>query len=191
MSVWDLKSTFYKFFRSHFLFRLILEKENLKLRKLLAHLPPEKKRVLDIGTGMGNALFFISNEHELFGLDSSFKMLRLAQKRVQAQFIQADAKELPFKSKTFALILAIGFIEYLSTLDRFLNAIVRIMGKDSFLILTLSPPNIFSYLRTLLGHRIYPLRFEYIKMQFEKHGFQIVKRTKSLMQEQYLLKLKM
>jgi len=188
MSIWDFKATLYKYFRMHFIFRFILENEYLRLKKLLSQLPPGKKRVLDIGTGMGNALFFVSNDHLLLGLDRSFKMLQLARKRIEASFIQADANRLPLKSKTFDLILGIGIMEYLSHLDKFFHEICRIINLGGFLVVTFSPPNLLTYLRTLLGHRIYPLRFGQFKELAEDHGFQILNRTRSLMQEQYLLK---
>ncbi|MDD5195566.1 MAG: class I SAM-dependent methyltransferase, partial [Candidatus Omnitrophica bacterium] len=76
---------------------------------ILERMPPSGERLLEIGCGEGNNLFFIRNESDnikYFGLDFSFEKIRfLKQHFKEERAICADALSLPFKEGTFDLIL--------------------------------------------------------------------------------------
>jgi ubiquinone/menaquinone biosynthesis C-methylase UbiE len=151
-------------------------------------IPGQTSIVLDIGTGTGSTLSIMQNNTKCIGMDRSLNMIREAKKKYSILAVNGDACFLPFRDNTFQIISVIGLTEYLSRIECFIQGIARIItGKGLFLV-TISQPNLFNFLRNILGNRIYPLRPQLWETVVRKEGFTLIARTKSLMQIQYLLK---
>ncbi|UCD43100.1 MAG: class I SAM-dependent methyltransferase [Chloroflexota bacterium] len=89
------------------------------LRNLAARVAPfrEGMKILDIGCGTGKQLTSCQNRgSELFGIDLSLQMLRVAKFNLNgsAGLINGDALHLPFPGLTFDLIMASLFLHQLN-----------------------------------------------------------------------------
>ena len=79
----------------------------------LLHVPPNPERVLDLGTGTGDAALLLAREYpqaSVRGVDLSEEMVRRAQKRIgldpdgRVAFRVADAASLPYDDGSFDLV---------------------------------------------------------------------------------------
>ena len=185
---WNLKSRFYKLFRSAFPFGTILNKENGNLISLLNQAEMREKTVLDLGVGTGNVIQFLNGAKHVFGIDFTNSMLH----EVRANFpfveiIQADALFLPIKTKSIDLITAVGLIEYVKDAIPFFEESCRILKNDGYLVLTFSPANIWTRIRLLSGHPIYARKLDQITGVANLCNFQIKDYQQSMMQHQVLM----
>ena len=188
--IWNFKAKLYQQFRNQFPFGYFLQQENKSLAALLTKIPPKFKIVLDLGTGEGNALQFVANHVTKIGVDSSLSMLVNAHRKINAAFINCDLLHLSLKNNIADIVLIIGVLEYFSNLDPIFHEINRVTTKDSYVIISYSPPNIWTFLRQFIGHRIYSIKLKKMIEIIEKNGFEIIKPNKGIMQHQILIKKK-
>lgn len=99
-------------------------------------LAKSKTPILDIGCG--NAAYATDTKQKIIGVDLSFEMCKLASKQITA--IQADASQLPIKSKSFYRALSIATLHNIPTKkDRlnFLKEIKRILRPNGKALVTI------------------------------------------------------
>lgn len=95
--------------------------------------PPARGKVLDIGCGNGfmlKALKKIRPDAEYFGLDNALELVRGTKKRLggQRHFVHASAnRPLPFKDRSFDLIVCTEVIEHLKQPKSLLREIRRLL----------------------------------------------------------------
>ena len=157
------------------LFLYARRKESLKLAGSV-----KGKKILDVGCGSGVFLLeFIKMEAKVVGVDYSQKMLNIAKKELKHykipknkyKLILANATNLPFKNKSFDLVLATGLTDYMTDQDdlKFLKEASRVLKPNGSLIVSFpvekSP---FSFLRRGTGlairqrlFKLPPLRNEF------------------------------
>jgi len=158
MSLWDIKAKYYILIRHLPFLRCILRKEMHQIESIINELEIKNSYILDVGTGTGDCLVNLQDREKTYAIDLSIDMLRIAEKRYkEVHFSNADAFELPFADGTFKLIIATGLMEYQSDITPFLISLRSCMTLDGYLIVTSSPPSIFTNLRKLLGHKIYTI----------------------------------
>ena len=188
-SLWNLKAKLYRYLRSRFPFNLVLKGENKRLELILRSIDITGKKVIDLGTGTGNVLQFLASTDVQFGIDSTFSMLKLAkQLHTRANLIQADVLKLPIKNNSVELAVAVGLSEYLKDIKSLIMEVYHILKLNGFLVITFSPSGIWTRLRLILGHPIYPRTFEELITIAKQERFQFVKNSYSLMQGQVLFK---
>ncbi len=91
------------------------------------------KKFIDVATGTGDVLLEIKKQNrdaELFGVDLSLKMLKIAKKKVEyGMFVCSPAENLPFKNDTFdGVIIAYGLrnvVDRVSALFEFKRVLKR------------------------------------------------------------------
>jgi len=104
-------------------------------------LKKSKKRILDIGCGMGHASFIISayvEPEELVCVDHNFKSLYLAKKYFvrDAQFICLNANyPLPFKNDIFDSVFMLDTFHYIQTRAQLANELKRVHSPQGLLLL--------------------------------------------------------
>jgi len=188
-SIWNLKAKLYRCLRSKLPFNLVLKTENKKLELILHSIVIAGKKVIDLGTGTGNVFQFLVSTDIQIGIDSTFSMLKLAKESYpEANFIQADALKLPLKNDSVELVTAVGLSEYLKDVQPLFTEINHILRSNGYLIITFSPFGMWTRLRLLLGHNIYPRTFEQLITIAKNSQFQFVKNSYSFMQGQVLFK---
>jgi demethylmenaquinone methyltransferase/2-methoxy-6-polyprenyl-1,4-benzoquinol methylase len=112
------------------------------LREMAVRLSRPKKgmKVLDIGCGTGVQLaFFQSTGCDVFGIDLSGSMLKVARKELDraAELQNCNATQLPYLNGTFDLVLSSLFLHQLSPEMRSasLREAIRVMRADGNLLL--------------------------------------------------------
>jgi SAM-dependent methyltransferase len=106
--------------------------------QMLAHLPPDAGRVLDLGCGTG---FFLAELERLrpgaVGLDISHDMLRVSEQYVPgARVLTADAERLPFRERSFDAIFCKGSLHHTRDHLRFLENCRRALTPQGVLIMS-------------------------------------------------------
>ncbi|MDZ7260853.1 MAG: class I SAM-dependent methyltransferase [candidate division KSB1 bacterium] len=190
MYFWNFKALVYKWFRNIFPLSYFLRQENKNIQELLTRIPLkvlEERKVVDIGTGMGNALQLVSKGPSIFGLDKSLKMLYYAAKKTKGKFVAGDALYLPFKNKSFYLLMAVGIFEYQKNGINFLQELFRITEEKGWVIITTSPRTLLTFIRQALGNRIYPIESNEFQDMIQRIGFKMKDKRKTMLQNQYLL----
>jgi len=113
-----------------------------QLKIVLEMLDSEKGLLLDIGCAAGAEFEpLLARGFQIVGLDYAPEMLRLAQQRYGASdgvhLCRADAESLPFPDASFDQVVCLGVFEYLSTYDRGLDEIRRVLRPGGVAILSL------------------------------------------------------
>lgn len=108
---------------------------------VLQMLDSEHGLVLDIGCAAGAEVEPLRTRgFRMVGIDYSEEMLRFAQQRFGASegahFCRADAESLPFASASFDHVVCLGVFEYLSTYERCLEEIKRVLRPGGVVIIS-------------------------------------------------------
>jgi len=127
------------------------------LRRILHSMViPQEFSAVDIGCGTGSNLRVLGSVglHKVVGLDRSLYALSLAKKKVDLPFISGDINNLPIRSNSVGLIIALDVIEHI---DNDLNAIrelYQVLRKGGILILTVPAFNFLWGLQDVVtGHK--------------------------------------
>lgn len=188
---WDVREKLYRIFRHRFPFYFILQQENTNIKRLLNSIEIDRKKFVDLGTGNGNALQFFKQACGLLGVDITFSMLRRARHlHPDVLMIQADATSLPIQNSSVDIVTAIGLSEYIADFELFFGEVHRVLKNNGSFILTFSPPGIFVKIRSLLGNRLHPRKFQQIEQLGQQMDFDVIRTEQSFMQWQVLLKKK-
>ncbi len=94
----------------------------------------KNQRVLDVGCGTGMITFEISKfVREVVGIDKSKEMIKIAKKSSNIRYIVADALNLPFKDKSFDLVISTTVMQDINKKDwsKFLKEIHRVTNSDA------------------------------------------------------------
>ena len=95
-------------------------------------------KILDIGCGSGLYTKSLSSFGETVGLDIESSNLILCRQKGFKKLVQAEANFLPFKDKSFDLIVSFNLIEHLSNDSDFIKEIYRVLKDSCRLILATS-----------------------------------------------------
>lgn len=118
------------------------EKERAKLRKLIPYLPVNKgDRVLDAGCGTGRLIPYLiksaGTKGEIVEMDFAKKMLKIAKEKYPNSnicFIQSDAQVVPFKDKSFDVVICFALLPHIPDKQKALREFKRILKPDSPLV---------------------------------------------------------
>jgi ubiquinone/menaquinone biosynthesis C-methylase UbiE len=113
-------------------------------RELASRIPPPQKagmKVLDIGTGFGNNVAFLSkilgDKSKIWTLDPSEDALKNAQEKLSIEglashvtFVKGNTEELPFESAFFDLVVSVVVLHHLRSLERALEEMLRVLKGD-------------------------------------------------------------
>ena len=91
-----------------------------KVRKRMADRIPEFERGLDIGCGTGTFLEFMKSKGgELYGIDISGRMLKVAAKKhTGIEFLRGSALHLPFRDASFDAVFSTMMMHHLTHEER-------------------------------------------------------------------------
>ncbi len=101
--------------------------------KALQRLIPSSGMGLEIGVGTGR---FAESLAVKFGLDPSFKMLKLAKKR-RIKVVQGEGESLPFKNETFNFVLIVLTVCFVSKPLQVFKEALKVLKKGGVLILAI------------------------------------------------------
>jgi len=113
-----------------------------QLKIVLEMIDSEQGLILDIGCAAGAEFEpLLARGFRIVGFDYAPEMIRLAQQRFGASpavhLCRADAESLPFPDASFDHVVCLGVFEYLSTYDRGLEEIRRVLRPGGMAIISL------------------------------------------------------
>jgi ubiquinone/menaquinone biosynthesis C-methylase UbiE len=113
-----------------------------QLKIVLEMIDSEQGLVLDIGCAAGAEFEpLLARGFRIVGFDYAPEMIRLAQQRFGASpavhLCRADAESLPFPDSSFDHVVCLGVFEYLSTYERGLEEIRRVLRPGGLAIISL------------------------------------------------------
>ncbi|MFT5879879.1 MAG: glycosyltransferase involved in cell wall biosynthesis/ubiquinone [Moritella sp.] len=103
-------------------------------------------KLLDLGCGTGDSFTQIadSGNWTITGIDISEEMVKSAQANYPNIDISvANATKLPFEENEFSTVVALGLIEYISSSDKVIAEIKRVLGESGHLIISIPNKNSF------------------------------------------------
>ena len=112
------------------------------------------QKILDIGIGTGYLTQRIKLRYpdlQIYGLDLAFGMLNKTRQKVpQAMLIQADAKDLPFKSETFDTVLSNLAYQWVRDLAGALQQVKKVLKNKGVFYFTIFCENTLRELREVI-----------------------------------------
>ena len=130
-----------------------LEKERRWFVRKIHKLCPEDARLLDIGCGGGFLLHSLSKVRQpsgLYGVDVNRSVIRVARKRVKANFILASASSLPFRNETFDVMSMVDILHHVTNTRGAARDMLRALRKHGYVILT--EPAVCSKITAVLAY---------------------------------------
>jgi len=102
------------------------------------YLPKRVARILDLGCGTGMFFEELAGRGKLVvGVDSSAKMLNIAQKRAcGASLVCADADHLPFKDRSFDVVVSVTLLQNVPEPSVTMKEIARVLKRGGAAIVT-------------------------------------------------------
>jgi ubiquinone/menaquinone biosynthesis C-methylase UbiE len=184
MSFWRWKAPVYSLVRRLPLFRHILAAEQHNLIKLLQQFPPASGAHLDLGSGTGDSLRILPFTKKRFVVDADFSMLR---HNPAPHRLAARAETLPFPSKFFVFVSAVGLLEYVNEVEIFFSEVRRVLQPKGYFLFTSSPPSLANHLRVVWGEKLHFYSERQLRKILKANGWQILEQKQSWLQEQWLV----
>jgi ubiquinone/menaquinone biosynthesis C-methylase UbiE len=102
------------------------------------YLPKRAMCILDLGCGTGMFFEELTKRGKLVvGIDSSAKMLGIAQKRASGvSLVCADADRLPFKDRSFDVVVSVTLLQNVPKPDETMKEIARVLKPAGTAIVT-------------------------------------------------------
>ena len=114
------------------------EKERRWVLSNMLRLFPRDAQILDIGCGGGFLLHSISEVMQtsrLFGIDIGDSLIQFAKERTKANFVLASANKIPFKQKTFDIIIMFDLLHHVTNVKRVVPDIMRALKSPGYFII--------------------------------------------------------
>ena len=149
--------------------------ERIALRRLL---PPQGRRLLEIGAGFGRLADLYAGYDEVFLLDYSRSLLRQAQERLggdrRFRFVAGDLYDLPFADGAFDAIVMVRVIHHIVDVPLALRQARRVLaGRGSFLFEFANKRNLKAIVRYLLRRQPWSpfdrAPIEFVTLNFNFH----------------------
>jgi SAM-dependent methyltransferase len=102
------------------------------------YLTKRENKILDIGCGTGGMMDMLKEYGSVFGLDRHEAACAFTRRRNHFPPIKGDANQLPFKKKTFDLIVLLDVLYHQYIIDdkEVLNQVYELLAPKGFLLIT-------------------------------------------------------
>ena len=126
--------------------RDILDRETEIVEKFLSH--SKEGKILDIACGTGR-IFPFYRKREIFGVDISKDMLKIAKKKNPESHLKiGDAENLPFRSDSFPVVITSRFICHTPEYIKVIKEMTRVTKKGGSLIIDFPNKHSLSFFTT-------------------------------------------
>jgi ubiquinone/menaquinone biosynthesis C-methylase UbiE len=159
---------------------------SVRASQILNYIPVDGLH-LDIGTGRGDGTILISKIKKCIAFDFGIVSTKIAKKK-GLEVSQADARFIPFKSKTFKSVTCLDVIEHIPRPERVIKEISRIVQEEGVLIILTPTKEMFKekLLRFIRKYKIKeqkqpydsPLKRDEIINLLKKNKFEILSEKK-------------
>jgi len=131
---------------------------------------------LDIGCGTGSNLKILGSAGlNVIGLDQSIYALSLAKKKLKVPFVSGDINNLPIRSNSVGLIIALDVLEHVDNDMNAIRELHQVLRKRGIIIITVPAFNfLWGTQDVVTGHKRRYLR-EKITDKLREAGFEILR----------------
>jgi len=137
--------------------------------------PSKNSVVIDVGAEAGRFSLLASNRKvSVIGIDLDvYSLRRLKQKNKDVNVVQADARNIPFKSNSFDGAFMIEVLDYIPQLDEALGECYRVLKSESPFVLSFgNQSSLKAKFRTLHG-KSYMHSYNRVMQSLLKVGFRV------------------
>ena len=141
--------------------------------------PSQTCTIMDVGTEAGRFSSLATDKNAaVIGIDiDSYGLKRLKLKTKNVDVIQADARKIPMKDRTFDAIFMIEVLDYIHDLDGTFAECHRTLKSNSTLIVSFgNKRSLKSQLRKLHG-KSYRHSYDRVMQSLSKTGFSVIRKT--------------
>ncbi len=138
-------------------------------------MPSKDSTVIDVGAEAGRfSLLAAKHNVSVIGIDiDAYSLRRLKQKNKDVTVVQADARNIPFKSNSFDGVFMVEVIDYIPQLDEALGECYRVLKSDSPFVLSFgNQSSLKAKLRALRG-KTYMHSYRKVMQSLLKVGFKV------------------
>ncbi len=120
---------------------------------------------MDIGCGVGSNLTLLESQNfKVTGFDHSIYALSLARKKTTVPLINGDLEQLPIRTDSLGLIIAMDILEHLESDTEGLRELHRVLREAGYLVLTVPAFNFLWGIQDVVtGHHRRYSRHEILK----------------------------
>lgn len=130
-------------------------------------------KILDIASACGDSFIVCSDYGKTFGIDISWDAIGYCKQKNIGTILQGDAHNLPFKSNSFDIVIALDVFEHLEDDIMSMKEMERVLKKGGKLIFNVPAfMFLFSY-HDLAFHHFRRYKAEELKYKLEQAKFQI------------------
>lgn len=133
-------------------------------KEIEKRIPKGKVKALDVGTGFGSNVKFLSEhlskDSKIWSIDSSEEMLESVKSEMHKQkldrnieFLVADASHLKFENGFFDLIVSVMVLHHIENLDSALSEMARVLRKGGTMLVADYLPSAGKQLEFQARHR--------------------------------------
>jgi 2-polyprenyl-3-methyl-5-hydroxy-6-metoxy-1,4-benzoquinol methylase len=171
--------------------------EKKRTDKIIDYLNPQQQdKIIELGCGAGNIMERIKTAKELWGVDLSDFLLRLAQQKsyqTPVKFIKGNIENLPDQivKVKFDKIYCSEVLEHLENPTKVLREIKKIAKEDSVVVISIPNEKLINKIKNILQKlRIFTLLFPKISQKMDDewhlHSFDLDK-LKQMVSQDYLI----
>ncbi|MCM8786155.1 MAG: class I SAM-dependent methyltransferase [Candidatus Omnitrophica bacterium] len=184
-NIFDQVANFYeKIFPEH-IFNYYLKKRVNFIKKIYSN---RDCKILDVGCGTGALISLLNKEgYNVWGIDNSENMVKIANKRIPGKIIKGDMLNLPFPSESFDLVISVVSLHHLGNLNKVKTAIkemARVTKKSGIILIwEHNPNNLYWYFlmkrvpQDTGDEKLIPARI--ILKEFRKNKISVIKTIKT------------
>ncbi len=188
MNLWDFSAPIYRSLRKPWPLSHFFRRETENIRALLSYVELSGGLVVDVGYGAGHSLRLLDGRTSRIGIDQSLHMAKITRRELNAPVISAAAEQLPIRSQSIDLFLAIGVIEYLCNPSALFQQMAAAGKPGCFVLATSSPPGFFTQMRRLNGIKLWPRNAEEVIASALRFCFHLVDQRTFWSQEAFLFR---
>jgi SAM-dependent methyltransferase len=140
--------------------------------------PPNRCRILDIGSGTGQNIETLQRDGEVCGLESSSEAIRFLRKRGVRNVICSDANEpLPFRDGVFSAVTCLDVLEHLDRDEYLLTEMHRVCKPGGYIFITVPAFRMFWSPHDIALHHKRRYSKEAMLLRIKNVGCRVVKAT--------------
>lgn len=135
------------------------------------------KKILELATGSGNAVYFLNHDNDYVGIDVSPGLLRKAFRRFQnsgfhhAQFYLTGAEDLPFQDELFDIVLCHLSFNFFRNVEKVIRESTRVSKNQAIFLGSVPIPERKSKNAVIRG-KLYSE--EELKKFFQKYEWEFI-----------------
>ena len=141
-------------------------REALWIRRLkLLKKKKQNGRLLDVGTGIGQFLYYASNDFDVYGTEVSKSAISIAKEKYNLNILYGELENIDFKNLKFDIITLFHVLEHVPDPVSTVLSVKKLLAEDGIVVIAI--PNEIEGVRWRIGRSIKSLIFN---KRFSRYG---------------------